>query len=961
MDAVEINGKVLTEVPLLDEIVHNCKQLIKGIVLKDEDEALIYETFESLQNGDAYIAISEGKQQFSMFKYDVDTILKIPSILPEDAERYAKDNSLIPNKYKSTLLKYASEDFINNYEELNNYYRCLNGLPDYGTAGLYIDYSTIDQSVIDPNIREYMENRVGDRYVPIHTLSNAEIEILEVDGTLDKLRAENPTLKYLNHLGYKKISIYDMRKAPKFGLLYLPECDAIEVQKRFRELLEKNRVIFIRTIYSEAYKFQSDYYDKFMIIMIIIQTMVDCVIELPEYIIRKDVFDSRTVQYIFESNGVEYFPDIPLKYQVALVRNLNKLIKFKATDKCIIDICSIFGFNNIKVFKYYILKDRNVAGLNKDYLYNTKEPIDPSKVNSGATVLYTNEEDKYFIDEDKKIFIGVQTTDNERTFLDPEDEDENENYDIQFIKVPIDDVYDNYIRTNTNIYGYDSLIDDDPYWNGDRTRDEVLEAIKKQDFTVLRSKYISIEAVYDLTELTFQMCYFMNILFHNDVPKDLLLVKLPNISNTTKFNIVDVFILLYSMGYLYNGSTDNIMDTQGKVLSILGFNFEADLTKLGEYLLEKGYTMKDLGIDGFIIPSSGILSFNQLMEIYTTNKDIYQHVVDQMVHPESKEIYDIYKYIYESLMITRLNLDYYQLPDGSQAKTFTQFLRYKSPVLYAYLMDFKNEQNVEIRKSNISNAVTSICSYLEDYLDTDVLNYIFSNLPSVSLDFIKNYISHVINFFKSYKVHLLNISIAYKFDDKLENTIPIIDWMILKYIFEKSENIDIVEYFNDMRMSTTYNEKIDIVERMYLDISIWVTRNFTEDISAQIMDMIYDHIAYFESVEEMEVDDKFYDMLVSLTMKDTVELEFYHELRIHFDHWSEDIELLDNIASIMVQMTKKDNVIIEDSLLSYLLSYTLKDKTSYARERINDILLNLTNTDRYTMVDNYYLIPTVEL
>ena len=58
-------------------------------------------------------------------------------------------------------------------------------------------------------------------------------------------------------------------------------------------------------------------------------------------------------EYIFESNGVKYFKDIPLRYQIALVKNLNKLIKFKSTDKCIVDIISLFGFRNINAFKYY--------------------------------------------------------------------------------------------------------------------------------------------------------------------------------------------------------------------------------------------------------------------------------------------------------------------------------------------------------------------------------------------------------------------------------------------------------------------------------------------------------------------------------------------------------------------------------------------------------------------------------
>ena len=79
-----------------------------------------------------------------------------------------------------------------------------------------------------------------------------------------------------------------------------------------------------------------------MMIMIIVQAFDDMIIRAPEYIIRRDVFDLRTIQYIFDSCGVEFFPDIPLKYQKRLVKNLNRLIKYKSCDKNLIDISKLF-------------------------------------------------------------------------------------------------------------------------------------------------------------------------------------------------------------------------------------------------------------------------------------------------------------------------------------------------------------------------------------------------------------------------------------------------------------------------------------------------------------------------------------------------------------------------------------------------------------------------------------------
>ena len=380
-------------------------------------------------------------------------------------------------------------------------------------------------------------------------------------------------------------------------------------------------------MYSEAYKHRSDYYDNFMMIFLTIQTIIDLIIELPEYIIRRDVFDTRTCKYIFESNGVKYFDDIPLKYQIALVKNLNKLIKFKSTDKCIVDIISIFGVNNIEVFKYYIMKDRY---LNKpsdlDYYNNQKEEQD------------------YFGNTNRV-------------------ENNDANYDLKFIKVPLLEQYDDYIRSDTNIYTYDSLTEDDRYWIGDKDKHIVKEDIKNLDFTILRSKYYSIEAVIDLTKRNFMMTYFMNILMYNTVDKSALLVNLPNISNVKKFDIVNVIITLFSLSYIYYGVEDIILDSRAKAAQILGFNFEADLAKISNWLHENhlGLTLKDLHVDTFKTTNGKITSFSELEDIFFTNKDCYDHVVSLLNNPPSKEIYDAYKFIYKSMMTMNRNMECFLL------------------------------------------------------------------------------------------------------------------------------------------------------------------------------------------------------------------------------------------------------------------------------------------------------------
>ena len=732
--AASIENKVLTENPLLDEIVYNCRQLCTETVLKDQDEADKHETLETLQDGDTLVDIAQGRVTFGRFYYSEELLRKIPSISPENAKKWAIDNKLIPQELRDQCLQVAQDEFVNNYIEYNNYYRCIHGEPNYDATGkwqgLWIDTRTIlPGSSTLPDINTYQVNK---HYQLIHELDPSYIEILNNDGVyeeiyndstlLSSLSVSKSDIRYLFHMGNRSISYYDARSAGRFDLLYCPESDSSDLTKRYKELLEANKIMMLYNHYSLAYNFQSPYYDKFMMIFIVIQTIIDMIIELPEYIIRKDVFDSRTCQYIFESAGVEYFPEIPLKYQMALVKNLNKLIKFKSTDTCLVDICSIFGCDNIQIFKHYILRDRNVTN-----------PVDQEYLNHSKTVV-TEDGIKQVPDNDK-------------------------NYDLKFVKVPIGESYDNYICNESNIVDYDSMTYADPYWTGDKTYDEVKSAIKDTDFTLLRSKYYSTEAVIDIAQRSFTIIYFMNILLYNKIDKSQLKVLLPNVNTKNKFELVDTIITLFALGYVYWGVEDTIMNTHTKILSILGFNFEADMQKIQEYLANKypDGTVKwdELGVDGFMFPTDGkILTYKQLMEIYTTNKDIYDHVTYQICHPENRDLYYAYRYLYDSLFVMKGHMDYFGKPedtdkklptklDGGKAKdtvyagtidggysfddeeyvidagyysesdsnmviaypTYTEFLRYKAPELYSFIMRIKNISDAGKRQTACVNAI----------------------------------------------------------------------------------------------------------------------------------------------------------------------------------------------------------------------------------------------------------------
>ena len=136
---------------MLDEIVYNARQIATGVIVKDSDKADKEETLESLQNGDILIAINSGTIHFDNFYYDRDLLSKY-YMSNVTINQYAMDNSLIPESDTPALLKIAIDTFLENFEEQNNYYRMLHGLPAYGKMyddehvweGLWIDQTAIN-------------------------------------------------------------------------------------------------------------------------------------------------------------------------------------------------------------------------------------------------------------------------------------------------------------------------------------------------------------------------------------------------------------------------------------------------------------------------------------------------------------------------------------------------------------------------------------------------------------------------------------------------------------------------------------------------------------------------------------------------------------------------------------------------------------------------------------------------
>lgn len=809
-----VYDRLETDNPLLDEIVYNCKLILKSCVLKDQEAADNAETLESLKEADVYRAIKEGRASIYLFEVNESDMRKvnIPEYLIDE---YVDDmrefrSFCIKNglPYIDDLIALLSDSFLKNHQEYNEYYRKISGLPPIGEQGVYIDDSDIENIKSPINIT-----------VPLHEMPISTLNILKHNGIIDKYIQLYPDKKYLKYLTCN-INPDEARLLDDHALLYVDQNITDKLLDRFKILISKNAAYFDTTFNNDAYAIYSDHFHNFVSILIVSQTIIDMINEMPEYYIRRDVFDIRTCEYFCEANGVTFFPEIPLKYQIKLVQNLNNLIKFKSTDKCIIDICSLFGFKNIEIFKYYLMKEHK--------------------------------------------------RDSSGKLLDIDEEDLTNTYDLKFIKVPLTETVDKYYNDESNIEKYEEIISGDDSWNGPYSPNYVKQNILKNEFNIVRSKYMSIDAIYSLTDVAFETSYFLNMILYSGLDLDSATFNIPYIDANYSIPIQHLFCYLYALMYMYEGVNDPIIEDMSAVLQVRGFDFEYNLAQLSDYIATKGYTLKDLGVDKFMSNNEEYIdifehmSVQQMVNLYINNKNIYDHIIQGMIHADNKNIYDCYRALYDAIMTSEINKSLFMLEEkqnedgsyGAYAATYTEFLEYKDHFLFERLQQFiitpvDTKDEADIKKENMYKEMEEITTYIIDKLNNDELTQIFSQFPLETGNYVKQYMYKIIDFFKSHRIFIKDLNNLYTLD---EDYVYIIDELVSKYSsFTIDQRWPTKDNISSIHSTRDVSDRLDIV----FDLISQINRIFEKhyDDAYQCRDDIKSIIGSIFKDEKINIED----------------------------------------------------------------------------------------------------------
>lgn len=297
------------------------------------------------------------------YRFTIDEIAKYCDDI-RLVNRMVADNTLVSSYLsKEDLDKLVADKrkyTLENYVEVNNYYRIYLGLPPImkDKFGNYID---------DPDYIFYNKVPISgvDITKPVHKYNATERSLFSVSGELAKMIIANPKAKYLRYLD-KDVDIVSLRDANEFEIVWFDKNDG-----KIRDFVEHYRAVrnqFMRSHYRELDAIQYPYYEGFICAYLLMAAMADYNANIPIQRLKNNEIDESEIYLLFESYGLPKF-DFSQKYLLEIANRINTLTYKKGTKDGLQLISKMF--EEISIYKYYIVKRlKNQGVLNYDGMSN---------------------------------------------------------------------------------------------------------------------------------------------------------------------------------------------------------------------------------------------------------------------------------------------------------------------------------------------------------------------------------------------------------------------------------------------------------------------------------------------------------------------------------------------------------------------------------------------------------------
>lgn len=726
------------EVRFLSLLYKDIKTVIESGTIKYNRQAKLSETLESKRESDRFISASMQQDSFNSYsKFQYDALYNAGITDKELIAKYMGDKLSIPYEKRDLVVQCQRRLIINNYTEMNNYYRCLNGLPD------------IDD-LYDVTIDEKLCYEFGiDPFTPIHELDDVLITKLDNLGYIKELQETFPTKKYLHYLGSNKIDIITARNAMPFSIIKFNKYKVSSAfYEDFTRIYEESREYFMSVIYIKDFAERYDMYDNFIALMIMVMTIQRITAHQFKNAIERDFYDLDVIKLFFEAYNIPFVEKLSVDQYRMIVRNLNNLLRYKSTDKVIFDICEILGFQSIQVYKLMLVKEHKLDE-NENPIFAYKE----------------------FTDDD-----GNTTT----------IEDYENMYDLYFKELPIDSIDESteMLSTNKGSVHYLDITSDDYYWWND---DELLDKIYNTEFNYIETKYMGINIMYHMSKIVFETSYALKMLQDRKDQVEYVMVSIPKIKDdeVNAFNLITFILALLSKR---NGFKGNILVDPTKILSVIGFNFDADFREIRNFINKNSDTISPSILR--YIENINTRNPEEINNMFNNIRGLNEFLTDKLYKSKDIKEYRLYKKLYDTLLISK-NMNYMYKMKKKTATTYLEYLQYADPFLAKRIIEATDDELPQL----LEHSIWALQTLIDDMKNISFLNDDINALLQP--------LQILINFFKSYTVDLTTFNVVYIMNDRYLNTIKVIDQL---HAFNKT-------IASETKMDLRYSDFIDFVSK----------------------------------------------------------------------------------------------------------------------------------------------------
>lgn len=700
------------------------------IVWKDTYTANANESDDVIDayRAEIFVVANRGLLNFSVVKSFPRSVLMNSGISPGSIEACASDKNLIPIAMRDAVVQeYANALTSKNpvtgyyayynkvtgkyeeiYTEKNNYYRMLMGLPDVNDT----DYV-------------YNSDPRWDTNTPVHLLPYVDRIELEKYGVLQKLIAENPSKKYLKHIGKMSVDYFTARIANRFDMLYHNSTDSSTLDSDFESVYIKCKNMVNAVYYNHGMRNTNNLYDKFLAMTILFMTIQNMQRYYLEADIDRDFYDAESIKLVYDSYGVPFFSEISMNYHRKIAKRINKLISYKGTAQVFLDLFEIFDLGTMDMYSYYLTKRRKIGEDGKPTFIIQKDE---------------HGEDMY--DEDG------------HPIMDPS------NYTVQFSKVRLGDDPALAISDNSNDVDYNELIATDPYWIDSS---DLHKKINDTQFNYLETKYIGVQTIFDLIKITYENAYVFRMITDNKDITDAMTFRWSDLSITcTVFDLFMYLATLYCKLFSYEGLLNTKLPA---IMDTIGYDFNNTIKHI-DTMSSLTETDKDRLYE--LILNISLTDVASLDKTYTAIMEIQDIIIKGYTLASTVEEFNSYRKLYYTLLISKEITEVYRDPTTGQTfQSFSDVLAYYSPDLM--------QRFLLLPDSEIQSEMTLTIHQLERIMST--LKYLpFS--AGVSSSSMIDSLFRILRFFKSAKAELIGYNVSYRIIERGFNFIKFLDKVI---------------------------------------------------------------------------------------------------------------------------------------------------------------------------------------